>query len=186
MTPEFRLIAMAVTWGLWVAPFFLNRAKGQGTAARIEPRARFGIVLTACGFFIVNTHGPGFWNMPLEPWRMGLAVPFGLSAIALSWTSAGNLGKQWRVDAGLNTDHELVQSGAYRIVRHPIYLSILLMMLTNTVLAGTLPGWPFAIVLGVIGTEIRVRVEDGLLQGRFGERFTEWQERVPAWLPLIR
>ena len=186
MTAEIRPIAMVVTWALWVAPFLLNRVKGQGTAARIEPRARVGIVLVGCGFAVANTHRPAVWNSPLELWRAVLALVFGLCAIALAWKSVGNLGKQWRFDAGLNTDHELVQSGAYRIVRHPIYLSILMMLLTNIAYAGTLPGWPFAIVLSVVGTEIRVRVEDALLQGRFGTRFTEWQKRVPAYLPLIR
>jgi protein-S-isoprenylcysteine O-methyltransferase Ste14 len=42
------------------------------------------------------------------------------------------------------------------------------------------------VVLGLIGTEIRVRVEDALLQGRFGAQFTEWQRRVPAYLPFVR
>jgi protein-S-isoprenylcysteine O-methyltransferase Ste14 len=100
--------------------------------------------------------------------------------------AVANLGKQWRVDAGLNVDHELVQSGAYREVRHPIYLSMLCMLLMNLAMIGTLPGWPVAIVLALVGTEIRVRVEDGLLRERFGPKFTEWQKRVPAYLPFLR
>ena len=44
-------------------------------------------------------------------------------------TGVGALGRQWRIDAGLNSDHELVQSGPYRIVRHPIYTSMLCLLL---------------------------------------------------------
>jgi protein-S-isoprenylcysteine O-methyltransferase Ste14 len=186
MTPTIRLIVMAVIWIAWLAPFFLNRAKGQGTAVRIEPKARVGIFFVGAGFFVANTHGPKFWRQPMDWWRLAPAMLFSISAILLAWTSVGNLGRQWRVDAGLNDDHQLVQSGAYRIVRHPIYLSILLMLLTTIAFTGTLPGWPFAVVLGLIGTEIRVRVEDALLQGRFGAQFTEWQRRVPAYLPFVR
>ena len=38
----------------------------------------------------------------------------------------------------------------------------------------------------IIGTEIRVRVEDGLLAARFGEQFRAWQNSVPAYIPLVR
>src|SRR5947207_3171062 len=47
----------------------------------------------------------------------------------LSWTSARALGRQWRIDAGLNPDHQLVRSGGYGVVRHPIYTSMFCMLL---------------------------------------------------------
>jgi len=43
-----------------------------------------------------------------------------------------------------------------------------------------------AVVLFVVGVEIRVRVEDALLASRFGDEFSEYQRKVPAYLPLIR
>jgi len=80
---------------------------------------------------------------------------------------------------------ELVQTGAYRLcgIR---YLLMLCMLSMSIAVVGTLPRWPFAVALGIAGTEIRVRVEDGLLRERFGSKFTEWQKRVPAYLPLVR
>ncbi|MES1257718.1 MAG: isoprenylcysteine carboxylmethyltransferase family protein, partial [Acidobacteriota bacterium] len=160
--------------------------RGQGAAVRIEPKARAGIFLVAAGFFVTNVHSPRVWSQPLEPWRAASGLVFGLAAIALAWAAVGNLGRQWRIDAGLNADHELIQTGAYRIVRHPIYLSILLILLMTIAFAGTLPGWPIGIALAIMGTEIRVRVEDRLLLDRFGDPFAEWRKRVPAYLPFIR
>jgi protein-S-isoprenylcysteine O-methyltransferase Ste14 len=60
------------------------------------------------------------------------------------------------------------------------------MLIATGFLTGTLPGWPIAIVLFIIGTEIRVRVEDGLLRARFGQRFVEWQKAKAAYVPFIR
>lgn len=190
MSPTERVIAMGVVWVFWVMPFFINKAHGQGTAVKIDPRARFGIILTGCGFFFANFHRPVHlhtaWSSPVETWRAVAGGILGLAAIAISWMAVSRLGKQWRVDAGLNADHQLVQTGAYRLVRHPIYLSILLMLGMNLMFTGTLPGWPISIVLALAGTEVRVRVEDALLQTRFGGEFTAWQKRVPAYLPFIR
>jgi protein-S-isoprenylcysteine O-methyltransferase Ste14 len=186
MSAVSRLIILAVIWMLWWMPFFLNRVRGQGKAVQIDPRARLGILLVAAGYFIACMHGPGVWNLPVELWRAVAGMAFGAGALALAWMAVGNLGRQWRVDAGLNADHELVQTGAYRVVRHPIYLSMLCMLSMNIAMIGTLPGWPIAILLGIAGTEIRVRVEDSLLRERFGLKFTEWQKRVPAYLPFVR
>ena len=97
-----------------------------------------------------------------------------------------HLGKQWRFDAGVIAGHELVRTGPYRFVRHPIYLSIFLMLIMATALIGTMPGLPVAYVLFIAGTEIRIRVEDRLLERQFGQMFREWRDRVPAWLPGIR
>ena len=177
---------MAVLWLVWMIPFIRNRARGQGKAVKIDPRARMGIVLVAFGFFIANTHAPEVWSSPVEIWRAVLGIVFGLTAAALAWMSVGNLGKQWRFDAGLNDDHNLVKTGAYQVVRHPIYLSMLCMPSMNIAMVGTLPGWPAALVLAIAGTEIRVRVEDSLLAERFGSEFTEWRKRTPAYLPFVR
>jgi protein-S-isoprenylcysteine O-methyltransferase Ste14 len=43
-----------------------------------------------------------------------------------------------------------------------------------------------AIAIFVVGIEIRIRAEDGLLVSRFGEAFKEYQESVPAYIPFVR
>jgi protein-S-isoprenylcysteine O-methyltransferase Ste14 len=42
------------------------------------------------------------------------------------------------------------------------------------------------VILFIAGTEIRVRIEDNLLASRFGEHFREYQQRVSAYVPLVR
>ena len=102
----------------------------------------------------------------------------------LSWTSARTLGRQWRFDAGLNADHQPVQTGAYRVVRHPIYTSMLCLLLGTGFLVTPMLVLLLAASLFVIGTEIRVRIEDALLASRFGDRFREYQRKVPAYVPF--
>ena len=181
--PTYAYIVLALGWAVWVTPFILaNRRKV--VASKLDKRARWGIFLVGLAFFTVFQGK--FWERPLPVWRPWISVPFLLIADFLAWNSVRTLGRQWRVDAGLNADHELVTSGAYRIVRHPIYTSILCILLGAGFLITPLPMLALATVLAILGTEIRVRIEDGLLASRFGDTFRQYQRSVPAYLPFLR
>ena len=112
-----------------------------------------------------------------------ISAPFG---VAVMWTAVAHLGRQFRINAGLYADHELVSSGPYGVVRHPIYASMLLMLVATAALV-TRWKWGVAVIaLFLIGTEIRVRAEDRLLASRFGDRFTAYRRQVAAYLPFVR
>jgi protein-S-isoprenylcysteine O-methyltransferase Ste14 len=96
------------------------------------------------------------------------------------------LGRQWRMDAGLNRDHQLVRTGVYRVVRHPIYASMLCVLVGVGVLVATPPLFIAALIVFLIGTEIRVHVEERLLSARFGSEFDDFKRHVPAYLPPVR
>lgn len=175
-------IAVSVAWMLWAVPFF--RLPKGGPAQHLDRRARWGIVLEGVGFAFVWSR----WALAHDPaaWRWVAAVPFLVVGPLLSWTSARTLGRQWRFDAGLNADHRLVQDGAYRVVRHPIYASMFALLLGTGFLVAPLAFLAAGVVFFVAGTEIRVRVEDGLLASRFGETFETYRRRVPAYIPFVR
>ena len=127
-----------------------------------------------------------FWEQTLPVWRLAPGVCFLVLASVLSWTATRALGRQWRIDAGLSSDHELVTAGPYSIVRHPIYTSMLCMILGMGFLIAPLPLFAAAIVFFMAGTEVRVRVEERLLASHFGEAFQEYRRRVPAYIPFLR
>jgi len=71
-------------------------------------------------------------------------------------------------------------------VRHPVYASMLGMLLATGFAWSSWPQLLAALVIFLVGTEIRVRAEDGLLAGRFGESFTAYRSRVRAYIPFLR
>jgi protein-S-isoprenylcysteine O-methyltransferase Ste14 len=104
----------------------------------------------------------------------------------LSWSGTRALGRQWRVDAGLSADHELVTSGAYRLIRHPIYCSMLCVLLGIGFMVTPWLLFLVSTIVFISGTEIRVRIEENLLASRFGERFHQYQKSVAAYVPYVR
>jgi len=107
-------------------------------------------------------------------------------SVWLAWRAVRHLGKQWRIAAGLYSDHELVRSGPYGMLRHPIYASLLGMLMGTAMVVTWWPILIVAVVVFLVGTEIRVRVEDQLLSSRFGEVFKQYQASVPAYIPFVR
>jgi protein-S-isoprenylcysteine O-methyltransferase Ste14 len=179
----YQYIIISAGWFLWGLPFLLIKRKSQAPA-KLDRRARWGIVLETIAYVLI-WQGK-FWERSPEIWRVALSVTFLVLAAILSWTSTRTLGNQWRFDAGLNADHKLVREGAYRVVRHPIYTSMFCMLLGVGFMTASLPVLLIAIVLFVIGTEIRVRIEDKLLAARFGDEFLEYQRTVGAYVPFVK
>jgi protein-S-isoprenylcysteine O-methyltransferase Ste14 len=179
----FAYSVLAAGWLFWFAPFLLINAK-SGTARKIDPRARWGILLAGVAYAALWQ--TPFWEHPPVLWQVALELLFFALAATLSWTARRALGKQWRIEAGLNADHELITSGPYRILRHPIYTSMLCTLLGTGVLIT--PWWLLliSIVIFIAGTEIRVRVEDSLLSSHFGDRFQDYKQNVPAYIPFLR
>ena len=176
-------IALVACWILWAYPFLVYKARTPKRPAEVTVTAsRWGIALQMLGYFIAWFHLPA-----ARPWPL-LAVALMLAGIGVvfSWTGVHSLGKQLRVHAGLYSDHELIRNGPYRIVRHPIYAGMLLMYLAAALIMSIWPVMLAGLVIFIAGTEIRVRLEDGLLASRFGKQFEEYKAAVPAYIPLVR
>lgn len=177
---------LAVCWCVWTYPFIFRAPHNQRrpSITAIGP-TRAGLLmesLAICMAFVFRrpADSPPAW------WLIACAAVCGAFACILAWTAIPHLGRQFRVHAGLYEDHELVTSGPYALVRHPIYTSLLGMLVCSLLI---LTPWQWAvaaIALFIVGTEIRVHSEDGLLASRFGERFFEYRKRVRAYLPFVR
>jgi protein-S-isoprenylcysteine O-methyltransferase Ste14 len=180
------LAELAVCWIVWSLAFVKpsRQAAGQKKVVR-DPASRWGILLVMLSFAFMGTYvrPAGFEKSTLS---LVASMILGPLAVVLAWSATRQLGKQWRYEAALSEDHELIRSGPYRWVRHPIYASLLGMLLA----VGTAwTWWPMlvaSVIFYLIGTEIRVRAEDRLLASRFGEEFVVYKRTTPAYLPFVR
>ncbi|MEK7409628.1 MAG: isoprenylcysteine carboxylmethyltransferase family protein, partial [Acidobacteriota bacterium] len=74
-------------------------------------------------------------------------------------------------------------TGAYGLVRHPMYTAVLAMMLATGLAWSHWIGLAAGLALAWIGTIIRTRIEDRLLRAAFGPEFDAYARGVPALIP---
>lgn len=95
-------------------------------------------------------------------------------------TLAGN----WSSDVTFKRDHELIRTGPYRFVRHPIYTGLLVMAAGTAIAIGQLRG-AVSTLLFAIGFWIKLSQEERLLVRHFPEAYPAFQREVKALVPFV-
>lgn len=119
----------------------------------------------------------------------GLESTTTVLGMALAWLGAGlavwarlALGVWFSGTFGIKPSHALVTTGPYAIVRHPMYLGLLLL------LGGMALAWNSAVSLGfvlllTVPFVMHTFIEEQMFRGHFGEAWTIYAARVPRLVP---
>ena len=176
--------------GLIFFVFLLRTLSRRGPEAggKRDRRSQLGIAIQSIG---IGLAGFGPVKPTLAP--LGAAGLAGTAAVLLLMggaiglfaASSRELGRNWSLVARMRSDHELVRTGPYARVRHPIYLGMLLFLLAFAVGLGHWAQLLVALPVFFTGTAIRTRLEDGLLEQQFGEKFRDYRRATPALIPRL-
>jgi protein-S-isoprenylcysteine O-methyltransferase len=94
------------------------------------------------------------------------------------------LGGNWSSNVTLKQNHTLVQSGPYRIVRHPIYTGLLVALLGTAVVLGELRCF-LGVLLAAIAWKIKSMSEETLMVQQFGDQYARYREQVKGLVPYL-
>ncbi|HSA99150.1 MAG TPA: isoprenylcysteine carboxylmethyltransferase family protein [Anaerolineales bacterium] len=101
-------------------------------------------------------------------------------AIIARRTLAGN----WSAAVALKKDHELITTGLYQYVRHPIYTGMLLMVLGTALLLGTL-GACIGFFIILLGVWLKLKEEEALLMETFTEEYSSYKNHTKILIPFL-
>jgi protein-S-isoprenylcysteine O-methyltransferase Ste14 len=107
------------------------------------------------------------------------------AGLIFRWWAIVTLGRFFTVDVVVEKDHELVERGPFRFVRHPSYTGVLLAFVG---FALTLRNWGAILVVLVpifIAFVRRMNVEEHALSQALGERYREYMKRTKRLVPFI-
>jgi protein-S-isoprenylcysteine O-methyltransferase Ste14 len=112
----------------------------------------------------------------------------GLAIIIVGWgvdyVANRTIGESWSPTIDKTKEQDLVTSGVYAVIRHPLYLSGLLILAGTNIYFGSSWSW-FGALLALIVILIRVPIEERRLVERFGQEYIAYQKRTKAILPWI-
>jgi protein-S-isoprenylcysteine O-methyltransferase len=125
------------------------------------------------------------FELPESNWIPVLAVGLFALGLAVRWWAIITLGRFFTVDVVVEKDHEVVQRGPFRFVRHPSYTGVLLAFVGWAL---TLGNWGAILVMLVpifIAFVRRMRVEEQALTGALGSRYQDYMRRRKRLVPFI-
>ncbi len=122
---------------------------------------------------------------PVEVAVRSIGIALLATAGLLALWGLRSMGRQMASQAEVRPDTELVTSGAFSLVRHPLYLSILLLWAGGTL---ALLSWVMALCTLVLVPLFvaRSRIEERMLVRHFGDAYRDYAARVPMLLPGLK
>jgi len=141
------------------------------------------LIIIILGVFGVGTLD---YNSYVNLWSLRITAL--IVYIAFSWLqvwSYKSLGDSYSNDIVLLKNHQLVTSGPYRFIRHPLYLAQMLSDLGAAVALLSYIAFPLVVLIEIPILVIRAIYEDKFLANAFRDKFTEYKKKSGLLLPFI-
>jgi protein-S-isoprenylcysteine O-methyltransferase Ste14 len=134
------------------------------------------VILLRVGAFHLHTTNT-------DPWRAGVGLAVFALGLGFAIWARLNIGRNWGTPMTQKNDPELVTSGPYRLVRHPIYSGILAAGIGTAVALNWL--WMFPVVLAGIYFLYSAAVEERYLAGEFPDTYPAYKRSTKMLVPYI-
>jgi len=158
----------------------LSSSRGSTFSAII-----FVLALIATLVYIIFPNLVSWASIQLPAWVRWLGVGIAVAGFLLLEWSHRALGRNWSDQPRITETQQLVQSGPYRWIRHPIYTSFLLILgSTLLITANWFVGGLWIAAVSSDGL-IRIRYEEAAMLKKFGDAYIDYQRRTGLILPRI-
>ncbi len=166
-------------WIYWLAASIGVKA-GQTRWARFAG-LRVGLIVVI--LLLVRVRALKGHTATNDPWLEGIGLAVFLLGLALAIWARVYLGRNWGMPMSRKADPELVTTGPYRSVRHPIYSGIILAMI-GTAIAVSLYWLVAVVVLGGYFLYSAI-AEERLMASLFPDSYPEYKQSTKMLIPFI-
>ena len=178
-------------WLMFLAYWWISAIGVKKNIRRRSWRREVGVRILAIAAIIALTRLPGtraFFQGGPPPAEINSAEGVAgfivcMAGFALAVWARLYLGTNWGMPMSLKEGHELVTTGPYRYVRHPIYTGMLLAILGSAVVNGAL--WGVIFVGMAIYCVYSARTEERLMLQQFPEQYTRYKQRTKSIIPFV-
>ena len=177
-------------WLLWLAYWVMAGRNHKATLRQESTLSRLShygpLVLGGALLGVPNLAGPALeqpFHALTTAWLLSAtvlaALGLGFCALARFW-----LGRNWSAQVTVKHDHELIRSGPYALVRHPIYTGALLALLGTAI---SVDKWRALVGLALMVAAFlrKLTIEERFMAEQFGKAYARYQAEVPALIPFV-
>jgi protein-S-isoprenylcysteine O-methyltransferase Ste14 len=179
------------SWGIWVLYWMVSAARVKRTA-RWEPlssRTAHLLPMLIAFALLATPHQPG------NAWLFARFVPMStlseacgsllvVAGLLFAIWARVHLGANWSGRVSVKEHHELIRTGPYQWVRHPIYTGLLLAIAGTALVVGECRGL-IATALMVVSFWRKLQLEEALMRETFGDEYRRYCEHTAALIPFV-
>ena len=178
-------------WAFWLAVWIALSGRVKRVAKRESlwlRAAHIGPLIVAAFLLLFSTpHGTTWLErhlLPRQEWMLEAGALLVIAGLALAIWARLILAGNWSGTVTLKHGHELIHTGPYRWVRHPIYTGLIAAMLGNAVAIDEVRG---VLALGIITAAFlkKLRTEEAFMIEAFGARYADYRAHTAALLPGV-
>jgi protein-S-isoprenylcysteine O-methyltransferase Ste14 len=181
---------LAVLWIGWAIYWIVSasttaatrRKAGRITEILYRIPLILGIFLLAIGGLETSVSGRATAETYDVQNSIGLALVAGGLGFAI-WARR-HLGKFWSARITLKADHQVIQSGPYALVRHPIYSGLILALMGTALSLGTIQAF-LGFVLLTVSFAWKLALEERWLSVHLGDAYIRYRTQVKALIPFV-
>ena len=189
---EYIKTGLKVTWmivGLFWLISGLIAKKGEAQETFLKRFILYWLPLIAAFYLL----GPGDWfgrtwlrEKFVEHTDLvgNIGLLFCIAGAVIAIWSRYLIGRNWSLSVQRKVEHELIQKGMYRIIRHPIYFGLLLLITGNGIIVGDYRAI-IAVIIVFISFWFKLKKEERLLIEIFGDKYLNYKLRSKALIPFI-
>lgn len=183
-----RALALLAIWGLTGITLGVTRpVRGQDVSrSKRDPLPMLALALLPLAIPGVAAWGGriGRWPLPAPDVLGWLGVALSAIGLWIRVSAMRQLGARFSPLLAVQREHALECTGWYAVVRHPGYLGALLASWGAAIVFGSALALPLALAMTVFQID-RVRREEALLAGHFGDAWRDYTSRTSALLPRL-
>src|ERR1700730_7205812 len=163
---------------------FTRRSSAKTVSKDTNSLRVLWIVIIVCIWLSIRAQGR--WPQAvLPPWSIPTGVAIFVGGMVLRWYSIIYLGRFFTVNVAIAADHQLIDTGPYRFVRHPSYTGALLAFIG---FALVMRNWASVLLISVpifFAFLYRIHVEERALLAALGDRYRVYSEKTKRLIPFV-
>jgi protein-S-isoprenylcysteine O-methyltransferase Ste14 len=172
-------VGWAAFWLYWLQAAFSTK-RGRIAWSR---ELRIRIVLVAVAVLLIRLGAFRNHGVTTDTWRAAIGLPLFALGLGFAIWARVHIGRNWGTPMTEKAEPELVTSGPYRLVRHPIYAGILVAGLGTAIGLSWL--WLAPVALGAIYFVYAATVEERYLTNQFPDAYPAYKRSTKMLVPFV-